>query len=504
MVDQEHFDILMQGVDVWNKWREENPKIWISFGGYDLRRSSLAYGKEYGDLGYVADLSGINFSGIELVDTSFKNMCLVEANLSGSNVSESNLSGAHLRKANLRSADLRGVDFSKANLSEANLSGTDLRGSIDHTGTDHHTDYALIVFHTNFSDALLFHTNFSRANLSRIDLSQMDLQQVVLDDANLQEANLANSLLQGICLTSTNLSGANLRNANLRNATLRGVNLSDADLTGADLSNAKILKTNFSGAILSTANFSHALLDASDLSGAYLCGTNFHNATFIGCRIYGIAAWDTQLDDAKQENFIITPPEQSEITVDNLEVAQFIYLLLNDAKIRNVINTITSKVVLILGRFTDERKPVLDALRDELRKYNFSPVVFDFDPSAKRDLTETVSLLANMSRFVIADITDAKSIPQELHAIVPHLPSVIVQPILHIDAREYAMFEHYERYPWVLPIYHYQDIPSLLASIEEHIIKPVEKMEREKDKTKALEDKVRILEDENRKLRGGK
>ena len=32
------------------------------------------------------------------------------------------------------------------------------------------------------------------------------------------------------------------------------------------------------------------------------------------------------------------------------------------------IDTITSKVVLILGRFTEERKKVLDALGDELRK----------------------------------------------------------------------------------------------------------------------------------------
>ncbi|MBA2396689.1 MAG: hypothetical protein H0V70_28525 [Ktedonobacteraceae bacterium] len=110
-----------------------------------------------------------------------------------------------------------------------------------------------------------------------------------------------------------------------------------------------------------------------------------------------------------------------------------------------MIDTITAKVVLILGHF-DKRKPVLDALRDELRNYNFIPVVFDFNPSAKRDLTETISLLANMSHFVIADLTDAKSIPQELHTIVPHLPSVIVQPILHIDDREYAMFEHYEKY----------------------------------------------------------
>jgi hypothetical protein len=55
------------------------------------------------------------------------------------------------------------------------------------------------------------------------------------------------------------------------------------------------------------------------------------------------------------------------------------YLLLHNQKIRDVIDTITSKVVLILGRFTPERKEVLDASRDELRKRDYLPVLFDFD-----------------------------------------------------------------------------------------------------------------------------
>ena len=63
---------------------------------------------------------------------------------------------------------------------------------------------------------------------------------------------------------------------------------------------------------------------------------------------------------------------------------------LNNKKIREVIDTITSKLVLILGRFTPERKAILDALRDTLRERNYLPVVFDFDKPASRDLTETV------------------------------------------------------------------------------------------------------------------
>ena len=135
--------------------------------------------------------------------------------------------------------------------------------------------------------------------------------------------------------------------------------------------------------------------------------------------------------------------------------------------------------MLILGRFTLERKAVLDTLREELRKRDYLPVLFDFEKPVSRDLTETISTLAHMARFVIADLTDAKSIPQELNAIVPDLPSVPVQPILYASDESYSMFEHFMRYPWVLPTFRYQDTMSLLVSLKEHVITPSEQKARE-------------------------
>jgi len=131
-------------------------------------------------------------------------------------------------------------------------------------------------------------------------------------------------------------------------------------------------------------------------------------------------------------------------------------------------------VVLILGRFTDERKAVLDALREELRKRYYLPILFDFDVPARRDITETMSLLARMARFVVADITDAKSIPQELSMVVPDMPSVPVQPLLLEGSAEYGMFEHFKRYPWVLETYRYPSSEHLIAGLAEHVIGPAE------------------------------
>ena len=202
---------------------------------------------------------------------------------------------------------------------------------------------------------------------------------------------------------------------------------------------------------------------------------DIRGADLTGCRIYGISVWGLKIDEyTNQQNFIITPYDEPEITIDNIEVAQFVYLLLHNEKIRDVIDTITTKAVLILGRFTTERKAVLDALRDELRKRDYLPILFDFEKSAGRDVTETVSLLAHMARFVVADITDAKSIPQELGVIVPDLPSVPVQPLLLEGSDEYGMFEHFRRYPWVLKTYRYKTPEQLIVNLGETVIRPAE------------------------------
>jgi hypothetical protein len=84
-----------------------------------------------------------------------------------------------------------------------------------------------------------------------------------------------------------------------------------------------------------------------------------------------------------------------------------------------------------------------------------------------------------MAKFVIADITDAKSIPQELMRIVPALPSVPVQPLLLASQQEYGMFEHFKRFPWVLQPFLYDDQQGLMAALDERVIGPAEAKAKE-------------------------
>jgi hypothetical protein len=189
---------------------------------------------------------------------------------------------------------------------------------------------------------------------------------------------------------------------------------------------------------------------------------------------------ERQAEGAVQSNLVITPHNESPIQVDNLEVAQFIYLLLNNERIRDVIDTVGKKAVLILGRFKEERKAVLDAIRDALRLKGYLPILFDFEKPGTRDTHETVVTLAGMARFIVADITDPKSIPQELGSIVPNLLSVPVQPLLQTGHEPWGMFDHISRYPWVLPVIHYETKEALLAAFDVNVIEPAEQKAKER------------------------
>jgi hypothetical protein len=186
-------------------------------------------------------------------------------------------------------------------------------------------------------------------------------------------------------LDEADLTGADLRQANLRGASLCKADLHQANLEETDLRQANLCEAGLNRADLIGTSLSGADLRRADLTLANLVRTDLTATDLTQSRIYGVSAWGLKLDGAEQQNLIITAPDEPEITVDNIEVAQFVHLLLHNPKIRDVIDTITSKAVLILGRFTPERKAVLDALRDELRKpeRNYIPIVFDFEKPAR-------------------------------------------------------------------------------------------------------------------------
>ena len=366
MANQEHLDILKQGVEVWNEWRKEHPDIHVDLTG--------------------ADFSLANLSGANLSNADFKGATLWDTNLSRSN----------LERAELQWANLSGADLSKAHLHEARLMG-----------------------------AGLYHAKFIEANLQRAKINDARLPYAILHRAKLNGA-----YLWGSDLRETDFSGA--------------------DLSGANLMNTQLVLTNFTGATLS------------------------------GCKVYGASAWDLKLEGAIQENLVVTGPNEPHIiTVDDLEVAQFIYLLLNHKKLRDVLNAVTERGVLILGRFGGGGLEVLQAIAAKLREENYLPIIFDFERPQDRNYTETVKTLVGLSRFVIVDLS-GPSVPQELYATIPHFKIPFI-PIIEEGRKTYALFADLLEYPWVLkPVVEFASENHLMELLPSRMVAPAEEKFKER------------------------
>jgi uncharacterized protein YjbI with pentapeptide repeats len=219
MANEEHLKILKQGVEVWSRWREENPEIEPDLREADLSKVDL----RKADL-READLSGADLSGADLGEADLRRAWLSDAYLFGTYLSGSNLVGA----------DLSTADVSKANFSEADLSQTYLSG--------------VALLGADLSRAKLIEAHLLEADLSGADLSGADLGKADLSEAYLCEAVLYRAILRGAVLIKANLRGTDLREADLTGAHLRGVNLSEAQmgltvLGDVDLSTVNGLET---------------------------------------------------------------------------------------------------------------------------------------------------------------------------------------------------------------------------------------------------------------------
>jgi hypothetical protein len=78
-----------------------------------------------------------------------------------------------------------------------------------------------------------------------------------------------------------------------------------------------------------------------------------------------------------------------------------------------------------------------------------------------------------MARFVVADISDAKSVLQELRAITDP-PSVPVQPIILAMQEEPGMFDFYRNFRSFLNVHRYASQEQLIVELGEKVIRPAE------------------------------
>jgi uncharacterized protein YjbI with pentapeptide repeats len=430
MSNEEHLAMLERGLGSWNKWREQHPAVRPDLTSANLRKANLR----------LFNLNGVDFAGTNLSG----------ADLTGSNLSRASLTDVTLGASILDLADLTGADLRRA----------DLRGS---------------------SGGRLF----SQANLVGANLENVKLSSAKLDGADLGEANLSGAILGGADLTAARLGGADLRAAYLSQA-----NLSEADLSRANLStaiapdarfdkarlfNTKLKEANLSGASFAWADlvqvdFTKADLSRANLSYSRIAEGDLAQARLVDCIVTGIRITHPSLEGAKQSNLALAYGNTYPIYLDDLEIAQFVSIILESEAIQAIMGSPFSRLVLILGCFAGDRKTLLDAMRGELTNAGYQAVTIDFNNASLRQDTRILSSLARLAHFVIAEITESRGVLQALVSIVETAPPVPIQIVHEQRAKPGRLNEGMKRYNWVFAPRAYKDSGELVKLLREEMI----------------------------------
>lgn len=181
MPNREDLQWLLEGRDVWNSRREENPHWWP-----DLSEAPIS--------SLLEEARRLTESG----NPDLRSYDLKFANLSGSHLGGVDMTGADLGAADFRQSVLNG-----ATLIEVKCLSTDFRGAL----------------------------------LRESDLTEADLWQAKFQDAVLSKSNF-----KGASCTLADFSRADLSDSSFRDAVLFEVHLVGADLTNCELWKAKVIR----------------------------------------------------------------------------------------------------------------------------------------------------------------------------------------------------------------------------------------------------------------------
>lgn len=201
MANQEHLEILKQGVEAWNTWRAEHPNVETDFKEATLREADLVGANLSGVNFRRAYLSGAKLADVDLRGADLRGAKLLDADLRRAQLSEANLSATDLREANLRNADLWGTDLTGADLGGVNLSGARLRGS----KISHAIMVTTVIVSTDLTDVIGLEDVVHKGP-SDISTSTLSLSEGKMPDTFLRGCGLSDWEIESVKLFNPDLS----------------------------------------------------------------------------------------------------------------------------------------------------------------------------------------------------------------------------------------------------------------------------------------------------------
>jgi uncharacterized protein YjbI with pentapeptide repeats len=247
MANQEQLEILKQGADAWNQWREQNPKVEINLSGTVLSE---------------IDLSGVNFMLANLrkvifLDVDLSSAYLDRSVLVGAKLNQVRLMGSMLNGTDLGGANLQETDFSKAYLIDANLRESNLFAA---------NFTAAILKGAKFENAKIGYTNFSDTNLSDVigleEANHVSSSTIGTNTLRFFRGNIPENFLRGCGLLDWEIQSAKLYNPNLTNEEIVKIQYRMFDLRATQALQISPLFISYSHADTDFVNYiDHAFTD---------------------------------------------------------------------------------------------------------------------------------------------------------------------------------------------------------------------------------------------------
>ncbi len=180
MANHEHLMILMQGMPIWNQFRQDRETLEIDLSNANLFATNLR----------LANLSKVNLSGARLKEANLR-----EVDLRGADLRDANLSGSDLRETDLREANLSGANLNDRNdLSGATLGFTNLSRI-----TGLHTVIGLeSIFHSGLSFLDTHNLKSARGQFPDVFLRGCGLSDLEIEFSKLHNPHLTNEQILNI------------------------------------------------------------------------------------------------------------------------------------------------------------------------------------------------------------------------------------------------------------------------------------------------------------------
>lgn len=183
MANPEHVKILKQGVEVWNRWRRENP---------DIKPDLKSLNHEFVDLNNInffeADLKEANLWQSNLEGADLEAAICEKANFGGVNLRNAILCDADLNHARLASADLTDADAVQVNLIGADLVNTILNRANLAFASFANTRFCNLNLKSTFNIQSCIHHTSSIVDINTIYLSEGQIPEVFLRGCGVPES----------------------------------------------------------------------------------------------------------------------------------------------------------------------------------------------------------------------------------------------------------------------------------------------------------------------------